>query len=376
MSASMGTAAPCEYSQGELLVEIRNKVAHVTLNRPQALNALSHGMVQGLHDLFTRWAQDDSVQCIVLKGAGEKAFCAGGDIRALRESALTGGDLHQRFFIDEYVLDYQLHRYVKPYISLLNGIVMGGGMGVSQGSGFRLVGPKTRMAMPETAIGLFPDVGGSYFLSRSPVGLYLGLTGITFRAADALFANLADRFLSEDGIVELLARLDRLLWTGDAGKDVARLIDALDSVPDAPSNLAPLRDAIDHHFRLDRSVVEIVDSLRRERRSEWQAWAQETVATLEKRSPTMLCVTHEQIRRGADLPLADCFRMELGIVQHCFTHGDVLEGIRAMIIDKDGNPAWQPRTLAEVDAARIAEFFPALPWPDNHPLAQLEARYG
>lgn len=372
----MGTATPCEYSQGELLVEIRNKVAHVTLNRPQALNALSHGMVQGLSDLFTRWAQDDSVQCIVLKGAGEKAFCAGGDIRALRESALTGGDLHQRFFVDEYVLDYQLHRYVKPYISLLNGIVMGGGMGISQGSGFRLVGPKTKMAMPETAIGLFPDVGGSYFLSRSPVGLYLGLTGITFRAADALFANLADRFLSEDGMVELLARLDRLLWTGDAGKDVARLIDALASVPDVPSALAPLRNAIDHHFRMDRSVVEIVDSLRRERRGEWQAWAEETVDTLEKRSPTMLCVTHEQLRRGLDLSLADCFRMELGIVQHCFTHGDVLEGIRAMIIDKDGKPAWQPRTLADIDAARIAEFFPCSLLPDNHPLARLEARYG
>lgn len=372
----MGSAAPCEYSQGELLVEIRNKVAHVTLNRPQALNALSHGMVQGLSDLFTRWAQDDAVQCIVLKGAGEKSFCAGGDIRALRESALTGGDLHHRFFIDEYLLDYQLHRYVKPYISLLNGIVMGGGMGISQGSGFRLVGPKTRMAMPETAIGLFPDVGGSYFLSRSPVGLYLGLTGVTIRAADALFANLADRFLSEEGFAELLARLDRLLWTGDAGKDVARLIDALASVPDAPPALAPLRDAIDHHFRLDRSVAEIVESLRHERRTEWQAWAAETVATLEKRSPTMLCVTHEQLRRGRDLTLANCFRMELGIVQHCFTHGDVLEGIRAMIIDKDGKPAWQPSALAEVDAERIAEFFPPLPDSENHPLAALEARYG
>lgn len=377
MSASPSTAAPCEYSQGELLVEIRNKVAHVTLNRPQALNALSHGMVQGLSDLFTRWAQDDGVQCIVLKGAGEKAFCAGGDIRALRESALTGGDLHRRFFIDEYILDYQLHRYVKPYISLLNGIVMGGGMGISQGSGFRLVGPKTKMAMPETAIGLFPDVGGSYFLSRSPVGLYLGLTGVTFRAADALFANLADRFLSEAGFAELLVRLDHLLWTGDSGRDVARLIEALADVPDASSTLAPLRDAIDHHFRLERSVPEIVESLRRERRGEWQAWAQETVAVLEKRSPTMLCVTREQILRGRDLSLANCFRMELGIVQACFAHGDVLEGIRAMIIDKDGKPAWKPGTLAEIDPARIAEFFPPLAQhPHNHPLADLEARYG
>lgn len=372
----MSTVAPCEYSQGELLVEFRNKVAHVTLNRPQALNALSYGMVQGLGDLFTRWAQDDGVQCIVLKGAGEKSFCAGGDIRALRESALTGGDLHRRFFIDEYILDYQLHRYVKPYISLLNGIVMGGGMGISQGSGFRLVGPKTKMAMPETAIGLFPDVGGSYFLSRSPVGLYLGLTGITFRAADALFANLADRYLTEDGFAELFVRLDRLLWTGDSGKDVARLIDALAAVPEVTASLAPMRVAIDHHFSLDRSVAEILDSLRRERRAEWQAWAEETVSILEKRSPTMLCVTHEQIRRGRDLSLADCFRMELGIVQMCFAHGDVLEGIRAMIIDKDGKPAWRPGSLAEIDPERIAAFFPPLPETDDHPLARLEARFG
>lgn len=376
MSESMSTAVPCEYSQGELLVEIRNKVAHVTLNRPQSLNALSYGMVQGLGDLFTRWAHDDGVQCIVLKGAGEKSFCAGGDIRALRESALAGGDLHHRFFIDEYILDYQLHRYVKPYISLLNGIVMGGGMGISQGSGFRLVGPKTKMAMPETAIGLFPDVGGSYFLSRSPVGLYLGLTGITFKAADALFANLADRYLTEEGFAELLLRLDRLLWTGDSGKDVARLIDALAAVPEVPAGLAPMRAAIDHHFNLDRSVPEIIDSLRRERRTEWQAWAEEALATLEKRSPTMLCVTHEQIRRGRELSLADCFRMELGIVQMCFAHGDVLEGIRAMIIDKDGKPVWRPGSVSEVDAERIAEFFPPLPRTDDHPLANLEARFG
>jgi enoyl-CoA hydratase/carnithine racemase len=376
MSETAMPATLREYSQGELQVDIRNKVAHVTLNRPQALNALSYGMIQGLSDLFTRWAQDDSVQCIVLKGAGEKAFCAGGDIRALRDSALTGGDLHRKFFVDEYQLDYQLHRYVKPYISLLDGIVMGGGMGIAQGSGFRIVGPKTKMAMPETAIGLFPDVGGSYFLSRSPVGLYLGLTGITFRAADALFANLADRFLAADGIAELLARLDRLLWTGDAGKDVARLIDALATVPEAPATLAPLRDAIEHHFRFDRSVPEIVASLKGERRAEWQAWAAETVATLETRSPTMLCVTHEQIRRGADLSLADCFRMELGIVAACFAHGDVMEGIRAMIIDKDGKPAWRPRTLAEVSEESVAAFFPPLPHAADHPLAGLEARYG
>lgn len=366
-----------EYSQGELRVEIRNKVAHVTLNRPQALNALSHGMIKGLAELFTRWTKDDSVQCIVLKGSGEKAFCAGGDIRALRDSALSGGTLHHQFFIDEYELDYQLHRYVKPYISVLDGIVMGGGMGIAQGSGFRLVGPKTKMAMPETAIGLFPDVGGSYFLSRSPVGLYLGLTGITFRAADALFANLADRFMSAEGFLELQARLDRLLWTGDSGKDVARLIDAVTTAPEEPSTLAPLRDAIEHHFRYDRAVPEILASLKAETRPEWQAWAADAAATLEKRSPVMLCVTHEQLKRGREFSLADCFRMELGIVRACFEHGDLLEGIRAAVIDKDGKPRWNPATLAEVTDERVAAFFTSADeLADDHPLTHLEKRFG
>lgn len=363
-----------EHAEGELLVEVRNHVAHLTLNRPTALNALSHPMIAALTRLFTQWASDPGIQCVVMRGAGEKAFCAGGDIRALRDSALSGGTLHRDFFIEEYALDYQLHRYVKPVISVLDGIVMGGGMGISQGSGFRLVGAKTKMAMPETGIGLFPDVGGSYFLSRSPVGLYLGLTGITIKAADALYASLADRYLSADGWDDLFARLDRLLWTGDAGQDVARLIDAVAQEPEGMATLEPMREAIDRHFRFDRSVADIVASLRAESRDEWGPWATTTADLLEKRSPTMLCVTHEQLKRGRQLKLADCFRMELGIVNQCFAHGDLLEGIRAAIIDKDGRPAWKPATLGEVDAASVQAFFTSK--HDPNPLANLEARYG
>jgi len=272
---------------------------------------------------------------------------------------------------------------VKPVISVLDGIVMGGGMGISQGSGFRLVGPKTKMAMPETGIGLFPDVGGSYFLSRSPVGLYLGLAGITLRAADALHANLADRYLSAEGWEDLYARLDRLLWTGDAGQDVARLIDAVATEPTEPASLVPLSEAIDRHFRFDLTVAEIVASLRRETRGAWREWAATTADLLDKRSPTMLCVTHEQLKRGRDLKLADCFRMELGIVNHCFAHGDLLEGIRAVIVDKDGRPAWRPATLPEVDPASVQAFFDSRFDSQRnganrvpHPLANLEAQFG
>lgn len=366
-----------EASGGELLAEIRNGIAKVTLNRPPALNALTFGMIRGLATWLDEWEQDDRVRVIVLRGAGEKAFCAGGDVRSLYNGAKAGEPRLLDFFVAEYALDFRIHAYAKPIVAVIDGIVMGGGMGIAQGSGFRLVGPKTKMAMPETAIGLFPDVGGSYFLSRSPVGLYLGLTGKTFRAADALFANLADRYMSAERFFELQARLDRLLWTGDSGKDVARLIDAVTTVPDEPSTLAPMRDAIEQHIRFDRTVPEILASLKAETRADWRDWATEAATTLEKRSPVMLCVTHEQLKRGRTLALADCFRMELGIVRACFEHGDLLEGIRAAVIDKDGKPRWNPSTLAEVTEERVAAFFHAADrLAEDHPLTHLEKRFG
>jgi enoyl-CoA hydratase/carnithine racemase len=363
------------FANGELIVEIRNRVAHLTLNRPQALNALSYDMIRGMADLFTQWSKDPRILAIVMKGAGEKAFCAGGDIRALRDSALNNGSLHHDFFIDEYRLDYQLHRYVKPVICLLDGFVMGGGMGISQGSGYRIVGPKTRMAMPETGIGLFPDVGGSYFLSRSKVGLYLGLTGITVKAADALYAGLADRFATTEAIGALLVELDALKWSNQPVDDVAQLIERYAShAGDAP--LEKSQSAIDTHFVPQHSVAEIIASLDAETRCEWADWATETAATLRKRSPVMLEVTRRQLNRGAKQSLAESFRMELGMVYECFEHGDLLEGIRAVIIDKDNAPKWRPPTLGEVTDAQLAAFF-ADRWAGTpHPLANLESLYG
>lgn len=364
-----------ELANGELTVDIRNHVAHLTLNRPQALNALSHGMIKGMAELFTRWARDDKVKAIVMKGAGEKAFCAGGDIRALRESALNHGELHHQFFIDEYRLDYQLHRYVKPVICALDGIVMGGGMGISQGSGFRIVGPKTKMAMPETGIGLFPDVGGSYFLSRSPYGMYLGLTGKVIKAADALEAGLADRYMTTEALTALLESLDTLAWSGNPVDDIAARIDAHASLAGA-SSLAALKPAIDDIFVPQRSVSEMIAALKADTRCEVGEWASETAAILEKRSPTLLEVTRRQLNRGAKMPLAECFRMELGIVYHCFEHGDLMEGIRAVILDKDNHPRWNPATLAALDPAAIAAFFAPRWNGESHPLQNLEQLFG
>ena len=364
------------HANGEITVELRNCVAHLTLNRPQALNALSYGMVRSMATLFTSWASDPTINAIVMRGAGEKSFCAGGDIRALRESALDNGNLHHDFFIDEYRLDYQLHRYVKPVICLLDGIVMGGGMGISQGSGFRIVGPKTKMAMPETGIGLFPDVGGSYFLSRSPVGLYLGLTGQMIKASDALYANLADRFMTSDSIAALVGQLESHKWSHKPASDVASMIDEHATLPTDTPTLASLQSAIALHFAPQMSVAEMIASLESEARAEFQPWAAKTAALLKTRSPTLLEVTRRQLNRGGKMTLAECFRMELGVVYHCFEHGDLMEGIRAVILDKDNDPHWNPATLAELKPESIAAFFAPRWEPNQHPLANLEQLFG
>ena len=323
----------------ELLSGIRGHVATVTLNRPAALNALSFGMLQELARLLDQWERDERVRTIVLRGAGDKAFCAGGDVRALREGFMAGSRLHHEYFAFEYALDYRIHTYPKTIVALIDGIVMGGGMGISQGAALRIVGPRTRMAMPETAIGLFPDVGGSYFLSRTPgkLGTYLGLAGSTIGAADAIYCGLADLDVSAE--------------------------------PATPE-LEALRPAIDRHFA-QPTVEAIVASLEAERRPAFSDWAARTREALAKRSPTMLAVTLEQLRRGATLSLADCFRMELNLVHGCFDQGDFVEGIRALLVEKDNRPRWSPASLAEVTREAVDRFFAPRWTPALHPLATI-----
>jgi enoyl-CoA hydratase/carnithine racemase len=339
---------------GELLATVRAGVATVTLNRPAALNALSFGMLQGLAHWLDAWEKDDAVRLIVLRGAGEKAFCAGGDIRALHDNFKKPGTDpgfppdgkpgsvpgFLDFFIVEYALDYRIHTYPKTIVAMMDGIVMGGGMGIAQGATVRIVGERTRMAMPETAIGLFPDVGGSYFLSRAPgkIGTYLGLVGPTLRAADAIYSGLAD-------------------------------LHAGPGVP-AEGELEKLRPAIDRHFAHD-SVAAIIESLESEKDPALQEWAAKTLDALAKRSPTMLAVTLEQLRRGARLSLAECFRMELNLIHGCFEQGDFLEGIRALIVEKDNQPRWRPGRLAEVTRPAVDAFFDPRWKPAQHPLASL-----
>jgi enoyl-CoA hydratase/carnithine racemase len=357
--------------------EVRNRIAFITLNRPAALNALSLDMIVQLRSDLSQFAADANVNAVLMKGAGEKAFCAGGDIRAIYESYQNGDSLHRDFFVTEYPLDYLLHAYPKPYIALIDGIVMGGGMGISQGSPLRIVGDRTRMAMPEVAIGFFPDVGASYFLSRLAgcLGAYLALTGVQLRAADAVYAGLADVYLPRSNVDMLESELCALTlsaagrsedWRAAIGGVVQRLAGA--DLPPAP--LAAIRPAIDQHFAA-ASVPALLESLEEESRPQFREWAARTVDLINTRSPTMLAVTLEQLKRGKSMSLADCLRMELGLVRHCFTQGDFIEGVRAAIIDKDNTPMWRPQRIGEVTDASVEAMF-ADPWAGaRHPLADL-----
>jgi enoyl-CoA hydratase/carnithine racemase len=360
--------------------EVRNRIAFITLNRPAALNALSLEMIVQLGSALSQFATDPNVNAVLIKGAGEKAFCAGGDIRAIYESYRNAGSLHRDFFVTEYPLDYLLHSYPKPYIALLDGIVMGGGMGISQGSHMRIVGDRTRMAMPEVAIGFFPDVGASYFLSRlaGSLGPYLALTGVQIRAADALYAGLADVYLPRSSVDLLESELAALRWSDTQRSEarraaIAGVIQRLANAdpPPAPAPLAAIRPAIDQHFAA-ASVPALLKSLEGESRREYTEWARQTIDLINTRSPTMLAVTLEQLKRGKSMSLADCLRMELGLVHQSFIQGDFIEGVRALLIDKDNAPVWRPSRIEEVTDAAVEAMFTD-PWAGaRHPLADLE----
>ncbi|MEO7321621.1 MAG: enoyl-CoA hydratase/isomerase family protein [Burkholderiales bacterium] len=357
----------------ELLVEIHNHIAFVTLNRPQALNSLSYAMVKELSDLLSSWENDDSIHAVLVRGAGEKAFCAGGDVRFIYDSFNSGGAEHLQFFSDEYKLDHQIHRYPKPYIALMDGIVMGGGMGIAQGAQFRTATDRTRMAMPETAIGLFPDVGASYFLSRleGAMGTYLGITGKDLKATDILAVGLGDIYLDTYAVVALDDRLKDIAWSDDYSQDIEMALNTLASEPAAPATLDPLADAIDIHFS-EPTLPAIIASLKNESHPALTDWATQTLAGLNKRSPLMTSVTLEQLHRGRKMSLADCFRMELNLVHACFDQGDFIEGVRALIVEKTQQPRWNPPTPNEVTQDEIDDFFVPRWSPREHPLSALD----
>ncbi len=357
----------------EILFEARNHVGLVTLNRPAVLNALSYSMILEMHAQLRQWALDASIYAVVVRGAGDKAFCAGGDVRAVHASFTPSSSAHRDFFASEYRLDYFIHRYPKPYIALMDGIVMGGGMGIAQGASLRVVTDRTRMAMPEVGIGFFPDVGASYFLSRLPgaLGTYLGLSGAQIRAADALYAGLADVYLAHEALDNLETALATLRWSRDHSADVHGAVHALATMKSPEAALASLRPAIDAHF--SRSDIRaILQSLQSESSAAFHDWAKHTQKMMAARSPLMMTVTARQLERARAMDLPDCFRMELGMVLHCFEQGDFREGVRAVLVDKDNAPRWNPPRIEDVTEEMIAAFFLDVWAGATHPLADLE----
>ncbi|MGO4302486.1 enoyl-CoA hydratase/isomerase family protein [Cupriavidus sp. RAF12] len=351
--------------------QVQGGVAYLTLTRPQALNALSLDMIRAITEALERWEADPAVQAVVVAGAGGKAFCAGGDIRWFHQAYHAKDPLLDQFFVEEYALNYRIHRYAKPYIALMDGVVMGGGMGISQGARLRIVTDRTKMAMPETNIGLFPDVGGGWFLARTPgrLGEYLGLTGVVIGAADALYAKLADAYLPANVLAEVVASLQaNAFGSGDAVLEHIEGFTRQHVAACVPreGQLARLSGQIDAAF----AALTVQDILVAVSDAEGD-WAAQTAAALRSRSPLMLCVTLEQIRRARTMSLEDELRMELDMMHDVFRNGDGIEGIRALAIDKDHKPRWSAPRLDEVSAARVRAFFDS-PWRrEDHPLAGL-----
>lgn len=344
----------------EILFQKKNGLGLITLNRPKALNALNYSMIQLMYKVLKSWEQDPEVLTVLVRGEGEKAFCAGGDIRSVYESITSGSDEHTHFFRDEYILNEYIYSYPKPYIALMNGYVMGGGMGISQGAGFRVLTERSKISMPEVAIGFFPDVGGSHFLSRCPgsLGDYLALTGVTLNGEDALYANLGDWILPSDQITGFPERLESLNACSPAAEQVQKILVSL-GARNTPINalLQERRQVIDAIFSLD-SVVDVIAQLDHAA-TDGPAWIGETAELMKQRSPIAMVGAREIIHRGKCLSVSECFAMELALGARWVEVGDFVEGIRALIIDKDNSPKWA-YSLTELTEQKVQDLFPML----------------
>ncbi|OYT93957.1 MAG: 3-hydroxyisobutyryl-CoA hydrolase [Burkholderiales bacterium PBB3] len=370
----------------DVITEVVGSIGCITLNRPKALNALSLPMVQALLDTLQAWKDDAAVIAVAIRGSNKAgqpgspealfgAFCAGGDIRFFHQAALEGNADLDTFFTDEYTLNHLIHHYPKPYVAFMDGIVMGGGMGISQGASLRIVTEKTKMAMPETGIGLFPDVGGGYFLSRCPghVGEYLALTGDVINAEQAVAWSLADVCVPSTELSTLWAELQAQTSAGELEKWVA--IKLIASPALSMVSTAELSTEMEAAFTR-ATIPEILAHLDK---ADTEA-SRSAAKTLRHRSPLMLHVVLEQVRRARSMTLAEDLRMERDLVQHCFytahldrsgTSSETVEGIRALAVDKDHQPRWNPAGIEQVTPEMVDPFFVS-PWPTGaHPLKDL-----
>lgn len=352
MSAAATEAEP------EITFERRGDLVVVTLNRPKALNALTQAMSAALDDGLRSWAADPEVGAVLIKGAGDRAFCAGGDIRAIHGMLSANNILDEvfGFYSIEYVMNARLDRFPKPYIALLDGIAMGGGVGVSVHGSHRIVTERTLFAMPETGIGLFPDVGATFVLPRLPgaLGLYLGLTGARLGAADCLYAGIGTGYVPADRLDALETALTEAPLRTDPFGAVQEILASFEQDPGA-APLENLRARIDDCFD-QPSLGAILKAL--EGAGDWGMEQREALAT---KSPTSLAVTYRQLRTGESLTFTDAMRLEYRLVQRFMAGHDFREGVRALLIDKDRQPRWRPARLAEVTDSAVESYFAPLP---------------
>ncbi len=362
-----------------------HRIGIATLNAAATLNGLSLAMVDALAERNDAWEADPGIAVVVLRGAGEKAFCAGGDLHALyagmREAGVGGGarvdplaiPAARDFFEREYRLDYRIHAFSKPILCWGQGIVMGGGIGLMAGASHRVVTETSRLAMPEIGIGLFPDVGGTWMLARAPgaTGRFLALTGASIDASDAIYAGFADHAVAGNRYEELVAAMTATTWCDAAGENAARLDAllrrfALEGLEAGP--LQRLRGQIDACCA-GHSLVAAVEAIAQAAVED--PWWQKAQAALARGCPSSIRLSWELQHRTSRLSLAEVFRLELAAALACAAHGDFAEGIRALLVDKDRNPSWIPATLNETGGAFIETFFTAPRATGAHPLADL-----
>lgn len=356
------------------------RIGFAQLNAEASLNALSQAMIDLLRPQLDAWANDEGIACVVLLGRGERAFCAGGDIvslyNAMRENAGASREQAERFFETEYRLDYQIHTYPKPMLCWGDGIVMGGGLGLMSGCSHRVVTERSRIAMPEGGIGFFPDVAGTWFLNRMPgrTGLYLGLTGASMNAADALYLDLADFFIRSEQRDAIFEALREAHWSGDASANQQELSLLLRRFSAQSQKALPVSKVQQHRQLIDRvtdrtSVADILSALSEEQTED--EWLASALKSLQRGSPTASMVFFEQYRRGRHLSLKEVFILELNMAVQFTRRHDFTEGVRALLVDKDRQPKWQPATLAEVSAAEVNAYFEPPAGFTPSPLADL-----
>lgn len=346
----MSATAQATTQESEVLSCIQGNAGLITLNRPKALNSLNLEMIRELMRILKSWEVDPSVAFVVIEGTGEKAFCAGGDIRSVYEARLEGKrEYKDALFREEYQLNYYISQYSKPYISLINGICMGGGLGISIHGSHRIVTEKAVMAMPETGIGFFPDVGGSYFLNRcqGQIGMFMAITGEKIIGSDAIYAKLGTHFVSSDTIQKFRENLLK----ATTAEQAKQIIDSSSMTP-PPSELSTLQPLIDEIFD-GKTITEILDKLYAAKHPKAYDW----VRNLAKKSPLSMAVAFTLLKKTKGMSLKKCLPIEFRLSQKFVEHYDFFEGIRALLVDKDNSPKWQPNHISKVKTAEVREYF-------------------